>query len=65
MNITLSREIDPGREIVSMLCGMASERYPNADQRGDGRMRSAAAHYLTAPALGPLRPALDALTELE
>ena len=44
MNITLSREIDPGREIVSMLCGMASERYPNADQRGDGRMRSAAAH---------------------
>ena len=65
MNITLSREIDPGREIVSMLCGMASERYPNADQRGDGRMRSAAAHYLTAPALKPLRPALDALTELE
>ena len=65
MNITLSHEIDPGREIISMLCGMATERYPSADQRGDGRMRSAAAHYLATPALAPLRPALDALTELE
>ena len=65
MNITLSREIDPGREVVSMLCRLASEQYPTADQRGDGRMRSAAAHYLTTPVLGPLRPALDALTELE
>ena len=65
MNITLSREIDPGREIISMLCGMANERFPSADQRADGRMRSAAAHYLATPALRPLRPALDALTELE
>ena len=65
MNITLSREIDPGREVISMLCGLANERFPSADQRADGRMRSAAAHYLTTPALRPLRPALDALTELE
>ena len=65
MNITLSREIDPGREVISMLCGLANERFPSADQRADGRMRSAATHYLTSPALRPLRPALDALTELE
>ena len=65
MNITLSREIDPGREVISMLCGLANERFPSADQRADGLMRSAATHYLTSPALRPLRPALDALTDLE
>ena len=65
MNISLSREIDPGREIISMLCRMAAGSQPAAEQRGDGPMRSAAAHYLSSPVLSPLRPVLEALTELE
>lgn len=64
LDIVLSRQIDPGREVVAMLCSLAAERQGDALPEAR-QMPAAREHLLASPALAHLAPALDALAELE
>ena len=64
MNITLCRQPDAGQEILSMLSRLAKSRQ-NGCSPEDNLIRVARKHYLSVSNLAGLKPALNALAELE